>query len=104
MSTIVELNGVRQMLLVQISTIIADLKEFTQSPCETVNVEQIKYQYQFVLRQIVETDNKIKTIILAQMQALKVDYRNLEIQLELLEKDKFSVLDLPKYHYSMFND
>ncbi len=50
--TIQELQTKRETLIIQIKVIKDDLREYTKFPVDTVDVEQIKYQYSYILREI----------------------------------------------------
>jgi hypothetical protein len=103
MANFKELTQKRENLLIQIIGVADDLKEFIKYPCETVDIEQIKYQYDFILREIKEIDEKLKFILLSQSQTLRVDFELLQKQQkEFLPKENFNVNDLPKEHFSMF--
>jgi hypothetical protein len=105
MATINELFNKRENLLFQIAGVREDLKEYTKYPVETVDVEQIKYQYDFILREIKEIDEKLKFIFIAQCETLKTDLQLLDKQIkESVSEKKFTVTDLPKLHYSMFDE
>ncbi|MFV8389811.1 hypothetical protein [Flavobacterium sp. LB1P71] len=105
MSTINELIRQRENLFIQIIGVTADLKEYTKFPVETVDVEQIKYQYGFILREIRQIDDKLKFIFLSQSQTLKADLEIMDKEMiESISKNKFTVNDLPKNHYSLFNE
>lgn len=105
MATINELTQKRENLIIQISSVTHDLKEYTKFPCETVDVEQIKYQYGFILREIKEIDEKLKFIFLSQSETLKTDLLIIDNKLkEIIVEKKFTVGDLPQLHHSMFNE
>lgn len=105
MATLKQLHEKREALLVEIASVTYDLKEYTKFPCESVDIESIKYQYGFILRQIKEIDNGIKIILLSQVENLDVSFKNLETLLQIEEsKRRFTVADLPKKHYSMFDE
>lgn len=97
MSIIIELIRKRENLLIQIIEVTADLKEYAKFPCETVDLEQIKYQYDFILREIKQIDDKLKFIFLSQSETLKTDLRIIGKEIiESISKNRFSVNDLPK--------
>lgn len=105
MSTIIELTRQRENLLIQIASVTLDLKEYTKYPVETVDVEQIKYQYGFILREIKDIDEKLKFIFVAQSETLKSDLLLMDKKLkEIIVQKKFTVGDLPKLYYSMFDE
>lgn len=105
MATVFELLQKRDLLYIQIAGVTADLKEYTQFPVETVDIEQIKYQYLFILREIKQADDSLKGIFLAQFETLKFDFELISKKIiENLSEKKFTVGDLPKLHFSMFNE
>lgn len=105
MSNISELINKRENLLIEIIGVTADLKEYTKHPVETVDLEQIKYQYGFILRQIKEIDHKISFIARSQLVTLEIDFELLEKQQkDSLPKENFNINDLPKLHFSMFDN
>ena len=105
MSTINQLTQKRENLLIQIASVTLDLKEYTKFPCETVDVEQIKYQYGFILREIKQIDEKLKFIFLSQSETLKTDLKIIDKEIiESISKNRFSVNDLPKNHFSLFTE
>ena len=105
MSTIIELTQKRENLLIQIASVTLDLKEYTRYPVETVDVEQIKYQYGFILREIKQVDEKLKFIFISQSETLKTDLQIIDKEIvESIAKNRFTVTDLPKLHFSMFNE
>nr|WP_314896783.1 hypothetical protein [uncultured Flavobacterium sp.] len=105
MATINELTRQRENLLIQIIGVTADLKEYTKFPVETVDVEQIKYQYGFILREIKQIDEKLKFIFLTQSETLKTELQIIDKEIiESISKNRFTVTDLPKLHFSMFDE
>lgn len=105
MTTINELIIQRENLLIEIHSVTADLKEYTKYPCETVDIEQIKYHYSFILREIKQIDEKLKFIFQSQSETLKTDLKIIDVEIiESISKNRFSVNDLPKNHFSLFNE
>ncbi|MDI5898750.1 hypothetical protein [Flavobacterium yafengii] len=105
MSTIIELTRKRENLFIEIANVTLDLKEYTKYPVETVDVEQIKYKYGFILREIKEIDHKLKFIFLSQSETLKTDLQLLDKEIiESVSKNRFSVNDLPKNHCLLFDE
>lgn len=105
MATLKELQEQRENLFIQIAVVTHDLIEFTKCPCETVDIEQIKHQYSFILREIKQVDNCIKIILTSQLQTLHTDYKNLETLLQVEQsKIKFDSSYLPKNHYSLWEN
>lgn len=105
MSTINELTRKRENLLIELSFVTLDLKEYTKYPVETIDVEQIKYQYGFILREIKEIDEKLKFIFASQSETLKTDLYIMDKEIiKSIAKHRFSVSDLPKNHFSLFDE
>ena len=101
--TINQLITEREKLLFQIASVTQDLKEYIKYPVETVDIEQIKYLYGFILREIKLIDEKLKNILLIQSETLIKSFSifNNDIIISISKK-KFTVNDLPKHHFSMF--
>lgn len=105
MSTISELTQKRELLLVQIACITDDLREYSKYPVETIDIEQIKYQYAFIQREIKQIDDKLKFILLAQSETLITVFQLIDKKIiENIKEKKFTAGDLPKNHYSLFNE
>lgn len=100
MQAILELQQKRDYEYKSLVVLKDDIKEFIKNPCETVSIDNLKNQYDFILRDIKNLDDKIKMILLSQIQTAKLDLKNLETQLSLVEKP-FHVDDLPPY-FSIF--
>ncbi|MBF2709979.1 hypothetical protein [Flavobacterium soyangense] len=73
-----------------------EINQYIKNPVETVSIDNLKNQYSFVLREINNFDNAIKTNILTQIEWAKRDLKNLETQLSLIPSP-FDVNDLPSY-------
>jgi hypothetical protein len=105
MNIINELTQKRENLLVEIASVTTDLKEYIKYPVETVCVEQIKYKYGFILREIRDIDAKLRFILLSQSETLKADLDVMDKEVEKSVSEKrFTVNDVPKLHFSMFKD
>jgi hypothetical protein len=105
MTAINELNQKRENLLIQIAGVTADLREYIKFPVETVDIEQIKYQYGFILREIKQLDEKIKFILLSKSETLKADLEIMDKEIkESISEKEFTINDVPKLHWSMFED
>lgn len=74
MSHINQLNRKREDLLIQITSLLDDLKEYSRCPCETVSIDQIKYQFEFIQNEIKNIDNKIKGILLNTTTSKKQEF------------------------------
>lgn len=103
MSTIIELTQKRESKYFELMLIKDEIKEFTQCPCETIPIDSLQNQSQFLIKEINNLDSSIKTILLTQIEWSKRDLANLQTQLDLIPK-KFDVTDLPKLHFSMFRN
>lgn len=96
MQRILELNQKRDYQYKMLIILKDDIQEFVKNPCETVSVDNLKYQYEFGLREIKNLDDRIRTILLSQIETAKLDLKNLETLLALSEKP-FHINDLPSY-------
>lgn len=96
MQTILELQQKRDYEYKSLVFLKNDIEEFIKCPCETVSIDNLKNQYDFTLREIKNLDDKIKMILLSQIQTAKLDLKNLETQLSFVEKP-FHVDHLPAY-------
>lgn len=104
MATINELQLKRENLLIQIASVTYDLREYTKYPCETIDLENIKNQYSFILREIKQIDEKIKHIHKFQLFALETALTMIEKEISASEtvnifassqKTAFSLFDEP---------
>lgn len=86
MATINELQLKRENLLIQIGSVTYDLREYTKYPCETVDLENIKNQYSFILREIKQIDEKIKFLFNCQLLTLETDLKIMEKEIITCEK------------------
>lgn len=96
MATIPELIQLRSYKYKNLVFLDYDIKEFITSPVETVSIENLKAQYNFILREITNIDNSIKNILLTQIEWAKRDLKNLETQISLIPAP-FDVNDSPSY-------
>ncbi|MEO8238487.1 MAG: hypothetical protein ABI576_10290 [Flavobacterium sp.] len=105
MSEITNLLAKKDGLLIQIACLVTDLREYINNPVETVSIDQMHYQYDFIIREIREIDKKIYSEF--NKQTLFFDCQNSNLK-KLTEKATstivFTVNDLPKIHWSMFED
>lgn len=103
MSEIEKLLAKKDGLLIEIVCIEDDLKEYINHPVETVSVDQLHYQYDFLVRQIQQIDCSISLEFNKLRYSL--DSRNLDLK-KLTDKATsqilFTVKDLPKNHYSLW--
>lgn len=97
---------IRENLLVQLASLNHDLIEYSKNPVETVDLIGLKYQHSFTLKEIQRVDQQIKTCINSQY----LNYKNQFIQTEkkineaVEKKKEFSVSDLPKNHFSFWQN
>ena len=103
MSAIQKLLSKKDGLLIQIACIVNDLREYTNNPVETVPVDQLHYQYDFIIKEIRHIDRKLYELF--NKQSLFFESQNFQLK-KLTEKATstivFTVKDLPKLHFSMF--
>ena len=103
MSEITNLLAKKDGLLIQIACLVDDLREYINYPVETVSVDQMHYQYDFIIKQIQEIDRKI--CFEFTKQRLFFNSQNMDLK-KLTDKATssivFTVKDLPKFHFSMF--
>lgn len=103
MCEIQKLLSKKDGFLIEIACIVQDLKEFINNPVETVPVDQLHYQYDFIIRQLREIDRKIYAEFSKQILSFEVHNSDLK---KLTDKATativFTVKDLPKHHWSMF--
>ncbi|WP_310560612.1 hypothetical protein [Flavobacterium sp.] len=96
MATISQFIKQRESKYFELVVLKDDIQEFIKSPVETVSIDNLKYQYGFLLREINNIDASIKNIILCQIETAKLDLKNLETQLTMLPQP-FHISDLPSY-------
>ncbi|MGO4770408.1 hypothetical protein ACEN2I_02005 [Flavobacterium sp. W22_SRS_FK3] len=103
MSEIQKLLAKKDGLLIEIACIVEDLNEYVNYPVETVSVDQLHYQYDFIIKEIVKINREINLEHIK--HALSFHSQNVELK-KLTEKATssivFTVKDLPKLHFSMF--
>ncbi|PWB22553.1 hypothetical protein [Flavobacterium sp. HTF] len=105
MSEITRLLAKKDGLLIQIACLVTDLREYINNPVETVSIDQMHYQYDFIIKEIQEIDRKIYSEF--NKQSLFFKSQNLDLK-KLTQKATasivFTVNDVPKLHWSMFPD
>nr|WP_315160299.1 hypothetical protein [uncultured Flavobacterium sp.] len=103
MATINELQLKRENLLIQIGSVTYDLREYTKYPCETVDLENIKNQYSFILREIKQIDEKIKFLFNCQLLILETDLKIMEK--EIITSEKVNIFaSSQKTAFSLFDE
>ncbi|MDD5151436.1 MAG: hypothetical protein PHC28_13340 [Flavobacterium sp.] len=73
-----------------------DIEEFIKCPIETVSIENLKSQYDFLLREINNIDLKIKIILISESQSYKEDLKKFVDKLSKIPSP-FDVSELPSY-------
>ena len=95
----------RENLLLELASLNHDLSEYSKNPVETVDLIGLKYRHTFILKEIQRVDQRITTCLNSEY----LNYKNQFIQTEkkineAVEKKIFSVNDLPKNHYSFWQN
>lgn len=97
-----QLIAQRKNLQLEFDCLIHDLKEYIKNPCETVSIENIKGQIDFVLAQVKKINWEIKEVETKQfydtIDALVLDCYKRGFN------TKFTANHLPKLHHSMFKE
>lgn len=96
MATIPEFQKQRENKYLSLVLLKDEIKDYIKNPVETVPIDNLKYQFDFLIREIKIIDTSIRTIILSQIETAKLDLKNLELQLSFVPKP-FSVDVLPPY-------
>ena len=73
MCKILELIQKRDNLIIELACLNHDLNEYSSYPVETVDLEQLKYQHSFVIKEIQQIARKIAAITEKSHESLKVD-------------------------------
>ena len=105
MLEIQKLLAKKDTLLIQIASIKCDLNEYVNYPVETVSVQQLHYQYDFIIKELMKInreihleDIKLTMFLHSQNVSLK------KLTDKATSSIVFTVNDLPKHHWSMFED
>lgn len=105
MSEITKLLQKKDGLLIQLACLVDDIKEYIGHPVETVSIQQLHYQYDFIIKEISEINSKIYSEFNRHITFFCI--QNLELK-KLTQKATssivFTVNDVPKIHFSMFED
>ncbi|CAD0006559.1 hypothetical protein [Flavobacterium salmonis] len=105
MCAIQKLLSKKDGLLIQIACIVNDLREYCSYPVETVSVNQLHYQYDLIIKEIRQIDRKLYELF--NKQTLFFESQNFQLK-KLTDKATseilFTVKDLPKHHWTMFED
>lgn len=105
MSEITKLLQKKDSLLIQIACLENDINEYINHPVETVSIQQLHYQYDFIIQEILDIDTIIN--IKFSNQRLSLNLQNSYLK-KLTNKATssivFTINDVPKIHFSMFED
>jgi hypothetical protein len=105
MSTIQILIQKRENLLLELAGLNHDLNEYSKNPVETVDLLGLKYQHDFTIREIKKIGKQINIFFNSQVSNYKNKFFEIEKKItEAVSKKEFTSKDLPKHHWSMFED
>ncbi|RUT68760.1 hypothetical protein D0817_19280 [Flavobacterium cupreum] len=105
MTEIQKLFSKKDALLVQLACIQNDINDYITHPVETVSIQQIHYQYEFIIKEIRRIDTKIYDLFNKQSLSLALKNRDLKKLTDIATSTfLFTVKDLPKLHFLMFNN
>jgi hypothetical protein len=101
-----ELLKKRERLVLSLSCLMQDYREFLKTPTESVSLDNIKYQIDFDMRELKNLDAQIKQSLSQSYASASVSATDLynKVLAKQNETKPFGVEDLPKYHYSMFQN
>ena len=103
MSKIIELIQKRDNLILELACLNHDLIEYSKYPVETVNLEQLKYQHSFIIKEIQRIAQQINSSFNSQVSNYKNQFIQTEKKIiEAVSKKEFTINDLPKLHHSFF--
>lgn len=105
MSTILLLIQKRENLIFELASLNFDLNEYSKHPVETVDLIQLKFQHDFLIREIQQLAQKINILFNSQVTNYKTKFLEAEKKItEAISKKEFTVNDLPKNHYSLWQN
>lgn len=105
MSEILKLIQKRENLIFELASLNFDLNEYSKNPVETVDLIGLKYQHDFLIKEIQQIAQKINVLSNSQINLYKTKFLEFEKKIsESLSQKQFTVNDLPKHHWSMFQD
>lgn len=105
MSEIVKLIQKRENLIFQLASLNFDLNEYSKNPVETVDLIGLKYQHDFLIKEIQQIAQKINFLFNSQVTNYKSKFFEAEKKItEAISKKEFTVNDLPKNHYSLWQN
>ncbi len=103
MSTILLLIQKRENLLLELSGLNHDLNEYSKNPVETVDLLGLKYQHDFTMREIKNVGQQINVFFNSQISNYQQKFFEVEKKItEAISKKEFTIHDLPKNHYSLW--
>jgi len=105
MSTIILLIQKRENLLLELAGLNHDLNEYSKNPVETVDLIGLKYQHDFTIREITKVGQQINVFFNSQISNYKNKFFEIEKKItEAVSKKQFSINDLPKNHYLLWQN
>lgn len=105
MCKILELIQKRDNLIIELASLNHDLNEYSNYPVETVDLEQLKYQHSFVIKEIQQIAQKINSSFNSQVSNYKNQFIQTEKKItEAVSKKEFTINDLPKNNYSLWQN
>lgn len=105
MSTILLLIQKRENLLLELAGLNHDLNEYSKNPVETVDLLGLKHQHDFTIREIKKIGQQINIFFNSQISNYKQKFFEVEKKItEAISKKEFTINDLPKNHYSLWQD
>ncbi|KRD57704.1 hypothetical protein ASE40_15175 [Flavobacterium sp. Root935] len=105
MSTILLLIQKRENLLLELAGLNHDLNEYSKNPVETVDLLGLKYQHDFTIREIKNIGQQINVFFNSQISNYRQKFFEVEKKItEAISKKEFTINDLPKNHYSLWQD
>ena len=105
MSTILLLIQKRENLILELAGLNYDLNEYSKNPVETVDLIGIKHQHDFTIREITKISQQINVFFNSQISNYKNKFFEIEKKItEAVSKKEFTVNDLPKNHYSLWQN
>lgn len=105
MSTIILLIQKRENLLMELAGLNHDLNEYSKNPVETVDLIGLKYQHDFTIREITKIGQQINVFFNSQISNYKNKFFEIEKKItEAVSKKEFTINDLPRNHYSLWQN
>ncbi|MFH7010295.1 hypothetical protein ACHRV5_00400 [Flavobacterium sp. FlaQc-52] len=105
MSTILLLIQKREKLVLELAGLNHDLNEYSKNPVETVDLLGLKYQHDFVIREITKIGQRINLFFNSEISNYKDKFQETEKKIiENQSEKEFTVNDLPKNHYSLWEN